>query len=319
VAILEFFGVSDSRNVKKGFRPLGDIMNTVIEETTPPPKTHDLNAGLLIKSSAFFRQARITSLGINGIAQLKTKAFKEKVNKAGEAVEQKRKAETAKLTEADKNKVEAEEASAEDSIVSNLVAFNQKLRKVRLGSLSVLGDAKNRFVEDAISRGEKKRAEKNPKQKGSNKTKASSKSKTSDEKRTDKNSRLVNAFNKVQYFRLGSYELIKENTESLVDEAKENGKAVDFELRRKSEINRRQRRFRREKLIASLGMVSHSDWEQLNQRFSLLALEIENQVKAENDESPSLERRKQERRSNLSTINYDLRVFSRREGDRQVA
>ena len=122
---------------------------------------------------------------------------------------------------------------------------------------------------------------------------------------------------KAQRFNRGAFNVLKEKFEKLYDEALEQGKIVDLEQRRQAELNRQQRRQKREQLFARLGFVTHKEVEDLNKRLIMLARELEHQVKAENQ--AILERRKQERRNLKAAIEYDLRVFSRRERDRRAA
>ena len=122
---------------------------------------------------------------------------------------------------------------------------------------------------------------------------------------------------KAQRFNRGAFNVLKEKFEKLYDEALEQGKIVDWKQPRQAELNRQQRRQKREQLFARLGFVTHKEVEDLNKRLIMLARELEPQVKAENQ--AILERRKQERRNLKAAIEYDLRVFSRRERDRRAA
>jgi hypothetical protein len=170
------------------------------------------------------------------------------------------------------------------------------------------------FVDESIEQGKQTRAEK--KAKGS----AEKDESVTDTRAHDaKGSRVVSVLRGVREFNSGFYTVLAERVAKVYDEALEHGKVVDLEQRRRAEINRQQRRLNRQKLIARLGFVSHNDIEQLNQRLTLLALELEGQASDNPNRQMSLERRSKERRSALAAINYDLRVFSRREYDRKAA
>jgi hypothetical protein len=287
-----------------------------VRKTETPLKPESKIDTLFVKSQEMLLQGRIASLGLVELAPSWSTDLKEKIIDSGAAIDKKRKKEKlAKLkkasnvkskTEASDRKVEAKAHS--DKVSSASSAFNRlgeltgQVSQLSFGSINVGAESITDFVDESIEQGKQTRAEK--KAKGS----AEKDESVTDTRAHDaKGSRVVSVLRGVREFNSGFYTVLAERVAKVYDEALEHGKVVDLEQRRRAEINRQQRRLNRQKLIARLGFVSHND------------IELEGQASDNPNRQMSLERRSKERRSALAAINYDLRVFSRREYDRKAA
>ena len=269
---------------------------------------------LLVKSKELLRQARITGLGVADLAPQWGKELSTKIMDAGRALDPRqdkanaeKKHQRTKPQDTPKTKP-GKEQSPVGKAVEKLSTANEQLRLFSIGLIDTVAQARSNFVNQAIERGN-----------SVSETKATAVSETNVATETiqESKSALVRAVGKVRNFNRGAYRVVKEKVEQLYEQSQEQGKIVDLDLRRQLETRRQQFRTKRERLLARLGLVTHQEIEDLNKRLILLASELKHQVKEEN--KAILERRKQERRNLQAAIEYDLRVFSRRERDRRAA
>ncbi|MCG8316681.1 MAG: hypothetical protein MI976_25990 [Pseudomonadales bacterium] len=108
----------------------------------------------------------------------------------------------------------------------------------------------------------------------------------------------------------------RQTIEELLEEAKESGKDLDFELRKTLIGNQSVIEERIQKFWRAIGLVNKQEMEEVNRKLVLLAESLENQLDEESKNLVYLNRRKHDRRIKQVPVEFDKRLRCRRAGDR---
>lgn len=109
---------------------------------------------------------------------------------------------------------------------------------------------------------------------------------------------------------------IRESTLQLLDTAKEEGKELDYELRKALFSRQVSLASRVQAFWAALGLVSKQEMKEMNRKLVVLAESLENHLDEESKNLVYLNRRKQDRRVKHVPVAFDKRLRDRREQDR---
>lgn len=112
---------------------------------------------------------------------------------------------------------------------------------------------------------------------------------------------------------------IRESTESVLDEAKLEGKDVDYEMRKALFGRQENLESRLQAFWAALGLVNKQEMEEVNRKLVLLAESVESQLDEESKTLVYLNRRQKDRRKKQVPVEFDKRLRFRREEDRKLA
>lgn len=233
-------------------------------------------------------EMRLTGLGLIEKANTESKNRIESIKKRSEAHKQSHKQDASSDETA---------ASFYQKALANLEASLQGVRAISNASYEEISETSQQ-ISDWV-------------------TKAFNEAGTEVESKTDKPiSRVSRSIEQVTHAFNRLAKEARETSETLLNEAKEHGADVDYEMRKAIFGRQASLEERIQAFWSALGLVNKQEMEEVNRKLVLLAESLENQLDEDSKSLVYLNRRKKDRRVKQQPVKLDKRIRDRREEDR---
>lgn len=313
---------------------LGDSMKTTSkrspnqgEQSTPKNSEviSENSASIYFRTREALRVSRTTILGMRYYpGQLAQEVWSHAVDE-GEALEQQKLAEISTKSKAKQKtstaKPETTEKDDKKSFTSKALARSLIAKRGITGSISLYAQSRRKFLEDAIEKGKSIRQER------ASTSKAIAGIDTSKNTSTDKDAndqQSSQSLSRFFDFRRGFVSTLSNRISIFSNELEACGKSRDLIRRQKASQKQQRRRETFETKLSLLGFTTHKELQDLNRRLTDV-INITSKLAThggsgfDTDIIQTLERRQSDRRVHTNTIDYEMRLYSRRGLDRRAA